>query len=381
MERIYLDNAATSFPKPPEVAAGMLDYIQNNGCNVNRGGYAAAYGAAETVLDTRERLCELFGFKNPHGVIFTANVTTSLNVILKGLLRAGDHVLVTAMEHNAVMRPLTQLTSLGVSFDRVPCDRDGRLLLDRLEPMLRENTRAVVMTHASNVSGTLMPVEQVGEICRRRGASLIVDCAQTAGSVKIDMEKMKIDALAFTAHKGLLAPQGLGGFLVPDRLAEKISPLIAGGTGSFSHLESMPEQLPDRFEPGTPNLPGIYGLAAALGYIKKRGIKNIRAHEQDMLERLTAGLRGDERLRIVGPTSVGEKTGVLSLDFVGRDNAEIAYALDSEFGIMTRCGLHCAPNAHKTLGTYPQGTVRFSVGAFTTAAEVDYAVQSIGKLL
>lgn len=381
MERIYLDNAATSFPKPSEVAAGMLDYIQNNGCNVNRGGYAAAYGAAETVLDTRERLCELFGFKNPHGAIFTANVTTSLNVILKGLLRAGDHVLVTAMEHNAVMRPLTQLTSLGVSFDRVPCARDGRLLLDRLEPMLRENTRAVVMTHASNVSGTLMPVEQVGEICRRRGASLIVDCAQTAGSVEIDMEKMKIDALAFTAHKGLLAPQGLGGFLVSDRLAEKISPLIAGGTGSFSHLESMPEQLPDRFEPGTPNLPGIYGLAAALGYIKKRGIKNIRAHEQDMLERLSVGLRGDERLRIVGPTSVGEKTGVLSLDFVGRDNAEIAYALDSEFGIMTRCGLHCAPNAHKTLGTYPQGTVRFSVGAFTTAAEVDYAVQSIGKLL
>lgn len=381
MERIYLDNAATSFPKPPEVAAGVLDYIQNNGCNVNRGGYASAYGAAETVLETRERLCELFGFKNPHGVIFTANVTTSLNVVLKGLFRAGDHLLVTAMEHNAVMRPLTQLEACGVSFSRIPCDDCGRLLLDRIEPLLRENTRAVVMTHASNVCGTLMPIEQVGEICRRRGITLIVDCAQTAGAVEIDMEKMQIDLLAFTAHKGLLAPQGLGGFLVSDELAAKIDPLIAGGTGSFSHLETMPEQLPDRFEPGTLNLPAIYGLNAALGYIKKRGIKNIRAHELEMLEKLTGGLRGDERVRIVAPLLPEEKTGVLSLDFLGRDNAEIAYALDSEYGIMTRCGLHCAPNAHKTLGTYPQGTVRLSVGVFTTNEEIDYAVRAIRKLL
>lgn len=379
MKRLYLDNAATSFPKPPEVIEAVSFYMSEVGCNVNRGGYLAAYDAAGTVLDTRQRLCKLFGFHDPRSVVFTANVTTALNMLLKGFVHPGDHVLCSSVEHNAVLRPLAQLRSMGAAFDRAPCDKDGRLLTERIAPMIKENTKAFVLTHASNVCGTIQPVKQVGEICRDRGIPLIVDCAQTGGTEPIDMEAMHIDALAFTGHKGLMGPQGIGGFLVSERFAKKMTPLLCGGTGSFSDLEDMPDLLPDRFEAGTPNLPGIYGLNAALKWLEERGIDEIRGIQHARMERFLAPLRGDRRIRILA--DIPDKTAVASLDFPDSDNAEIAYRLDSEYGIMTRCGLHCGPDSHRTLGTYPQGTVRFSFGPFLTEEEMDYASNAVLKIL
>lgn len=379
MKRVYLDNAATSFPKPPEVVDAVSFYMNQVGCNVNRGGYLAAYDAAGTVLDTRQRLCKLFGFAQPRNVVFTANVTAALNMLLKGFLRPGDHILCSSVEHNAVIRPLAQLRGTGVEFDRIPCDKDGRLLVDRIAPMMKENTKAIVLTHASNVCGTIQPMAQAGEICRRHGVAFIVDCAQTGGTEPIDMEAMGIDALAFTGHKGLMGPQGIGGFLVTEAFAKKLTPLLSGGTGSFSDWEDMPELLPDRFEAGTPNLPGIYGLNAALKWLEEQGVDEIRAIQHKRMERFLAPLREDGRIRILA--DIPDKTAVASLDFPERDNAEIAYRLDSAYGIMTRCGLHCGPDSHRTLGTYPQGTVRFSFGPFLTGEEMDYAANAVLDIL
>lgn len=376
-----MDHAATSFPKPPEVGKQMLYYVEQVGCNVNRGGYAGAYSAAETVLDTRERICALFHFPKPQNVIFTPSVTASLNILLKGFLRPGDHVLTSSMEHNAVMRPLVQLQGCGVSFDRIPGSQTGELDFDAIVSLLRPNTRAIVMTHASNVCGTILPIAKVGAFCKEHGLLFLVDCAQTGGAEPIDMQEMGIDALAFTGHKGLLGPQGIGGFLVTDALAAQMAPLIAGGTGSFSHLETVPELLPDRFEAGTPNLPGIYGLNAALQYLEQTGIEAIRRKETALTARFLERMRGRDDIRIAGTGDAAKQTTVVSLDFPGRDNAEIAFELDSRYGIMTRCGLHCAPNAHKTLGTFPQGTVRFSFGYTNTMEEIDYAADSIETIL
>lgn len=381
MQKVYFDHAATSFPKPPAVVSAMVAYMERIGSNVGRGGYASAYEAAGTVLAARERLCALLGGPDPRNVIFTLNVTEALNMILKGFLRPGDHVLVSAVEHNAVMRPVVQLAQTGVAFDRIPCDGEGALCLDALDGLVRPNTRAVVLTHASNVAGTIQPVARVGAFCRAHGLRFVVDCAQTAGAEPIDMASMGVDALAFTGHKGLLGPQGTGGFLITDEFEKELTPLISGGTGSFSHLETVPGPLPDRFEAGTLNLPGIYGLHAALGFLEETGIGTIRAREQALTARFLAAAAGDDRIRVAGPRTAEGRTAVVSLDFPGWDNAEIAFRLDSEYGVMTRCGLHCAPNAHRTLGTYPQGTVRFSFGYWNTEEEIDYAADVIGRIL
>ena len=381
--RVYLDQAATSWPKPPEVLQAVERFFTQVGCNVNRGGYAAAYTAAEVVLETRERLCRLFGFDKPAQVIFTAGVTASLNQLLKGLLRPGDHLLVSALEHNAVMRPLAQLVEQGVSFDRLPAGPDGRLPQDlegALELLLRPNTRMLVVTHASNVCGVLLPLARLGAFCRAHGLWFVVDAAQTGGVESIHMGAMGIDALAFAGHKGLLGPQGLGGFLVRRELAERMEPLVAGGTGSFSHLERMPDQLPDRFEAGTLNLPGIFGLHAALGWLERTGIDAVRQREQQLLERLLSQLDGLPGLRLLGPRDPAQRTAVAALDFPGRDNGEVAFQLD-QAGIMVRCGLHCAPNAHRVLGSYPQGAVRLSAGWYNTPQEMDYTAQVIKRLI
>ncbi len=379
MNKIYLDNGSTSFPKAPNVGEAMKNYIENEGVNVSRGTYESAYSVAERVLDTRERLCSIFNFDKPENVIFTGSVTASLNMVLKGFLKSGDHVLCSGIEHNAVMRPLTQLLDCGVSFDRIPCDDKGVLQLDAMEGLLRENTRLVVMTHASNVCGTLTPAEEVGKFCREHGLRFVLDCAQTAGCVPIDMEKMNIDALCFTGHKSLLGPQGMGGFIIRDDFAAEIEPLVSGGTGSRSHLETVPEFMPDKFEAGTQNLPGILGLREALMFIEEKGIENIGRHELDMAMRLIEGVKDIPNVRLIGLPCREGRTAVVSLYFDSKDNAEAAWEIDSEFGIMTRCGLHCAPAAHKTLGTYPQGTVRFVPGWATTEQEIDTAIEAVRK--
>lgn len=385
MNRIYLDQASTSFPKAPGVAQAMMDYLTMNGVNVNRGCYSSAYSAEEVIYETRQLLAELFHFSKCKNVIFTPNVTTSLNFILKGFLKPGDHILVSAMEHNAVMRPVVQLASLGISFDRIPCRTDGSMILEKVEELIRPETKAIVTLHASNVCGTRMPLDALGEICQRHQLYFVVDSAQTAGSVPINMDKMHIDALAFTGHKGLRGPQGTGGFLVSQELAEQMEPLISGGTGSVSHTEEIPDFMPDRFESGTPNLPGIYGLHEALLFLKTHSLQAINEKELSLtgyfLEQLQALDDTGRHIRIIGKKDLTDRNAVVSIQTPEIDMSQVAWQLDNEYGVMTRVGLHCAPNAHKTLGTYPAGTIRFSFGPENTKNELDFAIQGLKKIL
>lgn len=380
MEKIYLDNAATTFPKPPQVAKAVYQYMTGEGVNINRGCYDSAYRVEEAVFETRQLLCELFGGPDCRSVVFTKNATESLNVLLKGFLRPGDHVIVSSMEHNAVMRPLTQLTERGCTFTRAPCDETGALQMERLEDCMRPETRAVVVTHASNVCGTLLPLQEIGAFCQTHGLRFFVDSAQTAGVWTVDMGTMRIDALAFTGHKGLLGPQGTGGFLLADGMEKEIEPLLSGGTGSLSHSEEIPAFLPDRYEPGTLNLPGILGLRAGLLWLKETGMDHVRAHELELTKEFLQGLfRLEERglVRVFGRKDMEGRTGVVSVQTLKKELSQAAYELDAEYGVMTRVGLHCAPSAHRTLGSFPTGTIRFSFGWWNTPEHVDAALRAM----
>lgn len=392
MQKIYLDNASTSFPKPREVADAVYAYMTNYGYNINRGTSSA--NVEDIVFQTREQLCQLFHGEDSKNVVFTKNITESLNVIIKGLLHAGDHVLVSAMEHNAVMRPLQQIgvelqegaphNADNITFSRIPCDSEGRLRLDALPQLVRPDTKAIIMQHASNVCGTIQPLQQVGDFCQAHGLHFIVDSAQTAGVLPIDIQKLHIDALAFTGHKGLLAPQGIGGFVLRENMIDKIAPLIVGGTGSLSHTETTPNFMPDKFEAGTLNLPGIVGLHAALTWLEEQGIDNIRAHELSLTQNFLNELLPLEQqglLRIVGRKDCKERIGVVSITTARTDLAEIAYTLIENYSISTRVGLHCAPSAHKTLGTYPTGTLRFSFGWKNTQEEVEMTARALRDIL
>ena len=385
MKKIYLDQASTTYPKPECVAKAVYEYMTGNGSNINRGCYENAYDTEEVVLETRELLCELFDGPDCKNVVFTKNVTESLNVVLKGFLKPGDHVLVSSMEHNAVMRPIRQLEKNGVEFDRVPCSEQGELKLQSMEALLRQNTKAVVMMHASNVCGTILPLKEVGAFCKTHGLKFIADCAQTAGTMPISMKEMNIDVLCFTGHKGLYGPQGIGGFVLQEEMISEMTPLLSGGTGSISHTEEIPEFMPDRFEPGTMNLPGIFGLNSALSWINKVGIENIYNKERTLtrlfLEEIGKLDPKGEKIKLVGKKTEEGRTAVVSIQTPGRDVSEVAYLLDKNYGIMTRVGLHCAPSAHKTLGTYPTGTIRFSFGYFNTEEEVLFAAKALEELL
>ena len=382
MRKVYMDNGATSYPKAPGVGEAMADYILNVGCNIGRGGYSEAYDAAALVLETREQVNRLVNGPGARNVIFTPGSTHSLNYLIKGLLRPGDKVVTSPMEHNSVLRPLTQLEAEGVEVAYFPCNDKGELLLDQAGALITADTAAVILTHASNVCGTVMPLAQVGELCRARWVPFLVDASQTAGAVEIDMAAMHIDGIGFPGHKGLLGPQGIGLMVLTDELARRLTPLVSGGTGSFSHELTVPEVLPDRFEAGTLNLPGVYGLHAALSFLEQEGAP-LREREHQIACRLWEKFKALEPrgIRVVGTDNLDMHTGVVSIHFLHADDGEMAFRLEQEFGIDTRCGLHCAPLAHKALGTFPQGTVRFSIGPFTTEEEVDYTVDAVAKLL
>jgi len=381
MNKIYLDNAATSFPKAPGVSDSMKYYIDNIGANINRGGYSEQYKAEEIVFETREMVKELFNGEDSANVIFTQNITQSLNIVIKGYLKSGDHAIVSSMEHNAVMRPLVQLEKKGVEFTRVMCDEWGHLNPYDIEKAIKGNTKLVIITHASNVCGTILPIKEVGEICRENGVKFIVDTAQTAGCINIDMKENNVDVLPFTGHKGLMGPQGIGGFLVSSDMANEIEPLIVGGTGSMSDSEEIPPFMPDKFESGTLNLPGIFGLNEALKYLKKIGINNIYEKEMALTHKFIDGLSEIDKLVLVGLNCIEGRVSTISVDCLYHDNALIAHLLDSEYNIMTRCGLHCAPSSHKTLGTFPQGTIRFSIGYHNSIEEIEYALNALKKIL
>ena len=374
---IYFDNAATSFPKAAGVSDAMKFYLDSVGASINRGVYASAQEAGLKTLILREQLCGFFHHSDPNHAILTAGNTASLNFVIKGFLQSGDHVLVSSLEHNAVMRPLKQL---GIDFDRVPCDAEGFLDLNAAEALLRPNTKLFVLNHASNVSGTVQDAKSVGMLCKLHNIPLVLDAAQSAGHIPVDFEKFSLSALTVPAHKGLLGPQGIGALLLAPEFAQKLSPLLAGGTGSMSDSEELPRYLPDRFEPGTPNLPGIYGWSASMDYVNQVGLTALREHEITLTKRFLDGLDGISDLRLVGTRELSRRVGVIAVDFLRMDNAEAADRLEREYEILTRCGMHCAPSAHKALGTFPQGVVRFSVGYRTTEAEVDCALRAIKEL-
>ena len=381
MKDIYFDNSSTSFPKAPNVGRAMGEFIENGAFNINRGSYEGAYEAGSAVLDTREMLKDLFNCPNSKNVVFTPSVTYSLNFFIKGFLKPGDHVLVTSVEHNAVMRPLVQMAKLGVEFDAVPCDEEGGVTADDFRAYIKENTKAIITTHASNVCGTIIPIEEIGALCKEKGLVYAVDTAQTAGILNIDMQKANIDFLAFTGHKGLLGPQGIGGFIASDKLEGLIDPVISGGTGSLSDSEEIPDFLPDRFESGTLNLPGIIGLHQALVYLKEAGIDNMRNEKMEITKYFLDQVKEIDGVKVAGKKTVEGRLGVVSIDFEGFDNSIVSFYLSSKYKIMTRVGMHCAPRAHKTLKTFPQGTVRFSFSHFNTKEEVDVCIDSIKTIL
>ena len=379
-QKIYFDNGSTSYPKAPGVGKAMANLIEQGAFNINRGNYEGAYEVAALVLETREMLAELFHAESSKQVVFTPGITYSLNFVIKGLLKPGDHVLVTGLEHNGVMRPLHQMEKFGVTYEIVPTSKEGLVKASDVEAMIRKETKAVIMLHASNVCGTIVPAEEIGQVCKKHNIFFILDTAQSAGTIPVDMQKFNIDFLAFTGHKGLLGPQGIGGFLISDRLDKELSPLIAGGTGSISDSLEMPDMLPDKYESGTMNLPGIIGLHAALSYLKEISIETIHDKKMELTSYLLEGLKDFPNVRVVGMPDLQNRVAVISLDFLNTDNAIAAFELESEYGIMTRVGLHCAPVAHKSLGTYPQGSVRIAFSASNTKEEIDVLLSALKHL-
>lgn len=371
MKRTYLDNGATSYPKAPGVAEAISDYILNIGTNIGRGAYTEAFEAESMVFDTRDMIARLFEAEDSKNVVFTKNITESLNVVLHGFLKPGDHVIVSSLEHNAVMRPLVDMSSSGVTFTRVTPDENGYFDRTQLEAALKPETRLVVMTHASNVFGTILDLKHVGDFAKAKGLRFVVDAAQTAGVLPVSMRTFQADAICFTGHKSLLGPQGIGGFVITDDFAAQVHPLIQGGTGSRSDSEEQPEYLPDKFESGTPNTIGIAGLHAALCFLEARGIENIRRHEMELTQTLLDILESFQQISVKGPAGTEHRTAVISIDTPEHDSAMISHILASEYGISNRCGMHCAPSAHKTMGTFPQGTIRFSIGYANTAADME----------
>lgn len=380
METLYFDNAATSWPKPAEVQAAMERYLSGIGASPGRSGHRLSLEAGRVILEAREAMAGLLGADDPLRIVFTKNATEALNIALQGLLNPGDHVITSALEHNSVMRPLRALEAEGVSLSVLPFSDRGGLDPGAILPAIRPSTRAIVLTHASNVTGAILPIAAAGRIAREQGLVLIVDAAQTAGAVPIAVEEMGIDLLAFTGHKSLFGPPGTGGLYIRAGLEERIRPLIRGGTGSRSEFEEQPLFLPDKFEAGTPNTVGLAGLAAGVAWVLAGGVEAIRAREEALAGRFIRGLRETPRIELYGPAEPSQRIAVVSFTVSGLTPAEVAQGLEEQFGIMSRPGLHCAPAAHRAIGTFPQGTVRFGFSPFTQEQEIDTALAALRTL-
>lgn len=374
----YLDNAATTFPKPEKVYQEMDQCMREYGANPGRSGHKLALKAGRAIYRTRELLCKLFHIDNPMQIVFTCNATDSLNLALKGVLKPGDHVITTSMEHNSMIRPIKALEKLGVENTVVQCDAKGILDPQKIQAAIKENTKLIAMTHASNVSGTVMPIEKVGDIAKKNKVLFLVDAAQTAGVYNIDVQKMNIDLLAAPGHKGLLGPQGTGILYIREGL--ELMHMKEGGTGSKSEMLTQPEIIPDRYESGTPNTLGIVGLGAGIAFILEEGLDKIRNHEEALTEYMLSELKKMEKVIVYGPQDSKKQAAVISINIGEEDSSEVSYVLDKVFDIAVRSGLHCAPMAHQTLGTFEQGTVRFSLGYFTTKEDVTKAVEALKKI-
>ncbi|MFT5872621.1 MAG: cysteine desulfurase family protein [Clostridium sp.] len=380
--KIYLDNAATTFPKPPEVYTSIMNYMMNIGTNPGRGASTATLAGNKVILNCRYALMDFFHFDKVENVIFTPNITTSLNTLIKSSVKKGWHVITSSMDHNATLRPLNSLSQKGIiELDIVPCSKQGIISVEDFKNTLKPNTKLVVLSHSSNLIGSIQPIEAIGKICKDKGIYFIIDAAQTAGVLPLDFYKLNCNALAFTGHKSLLGPQGIGGFLIDDNLNQQCSSFIEGGTGSLSSSTSQPDFLPDKFESGTLNGPGVAGLLAGINFINSEGLTSIREHEEYLCKNFIEGLLNIASIDVYGCRDISKRTATISVNSTKIDNSELGFILDSEYGITTRTGLHCAPLAHKTIGTYPTGTLRFGIGPFNDIKDINYTLSSLNTIL
>ncbi len=382
MDTIYLDNSATSYPKPDPVIESICNFMQNVGANPGRGGHSSSLSASRLILETRELIGDFFGGRSPEEVILTQNITHALNIVIKGYLNKNDHVITTKYEHNSVLRPLNRLKSeKNISYDFLPVSLEGDFDLNSLDKLKKDNTSLIVISHASNVSGVILNIKKAIDWAKYNNIPIMIDTAQTAGTYKFNWQELNADFIGFTGHKGFMGPAGTGGLVISKEMVEKTKPFIEGGTGSKSDLLTQPELLPDKYEAGTQNSPGIAGLNAAIKFINKKGIENIDKKIKDNYKLLHQGLSKIDGINIIGPNNLNNKVSTISLTFKDRDPAEVGFIIDKNYGIMARTGLHCAPLAHKTLGTYPEGTLRLSPGYFTPKNEIEQTINAFQDVI
>jgi len=375
-----MDNAATSWPKPESVRQAMDDFMRNVGGNPGRSGHQLSIEAGRLIYEVREALAWLFGIDDPLRIIFTSNATEALNLVINGILHPGDHVITSSMEHNSVMRPLRALEEKGVELTIAACSPQGLLEPEEVDKAIRQNTKLIILNHASNVVGTLLPVAEVGELAHRQGVLFCVDAAQTAGAYPIDLEALSVDLLAFSGHKSLYGPQGTGGLCIRKGVESELEPLTRGGTGSYSEYEQQPDFLPDKYESGTANTVGLAGLGAGVRFVLSQGTTCLRAKEEALMRLLIEGLKNIPGVITYGSGDTRKQIAVISFNIRGLGPSEIAMQLEEEYHIMCRAGLHCAPITHKTIVTFPQGTVRLSPGYFTSQQDVEATVEAIWKI-
>jgi len=381
MARIYLDNAATSWPKPEAVYRAVEQYLRSNGAAAGRGVYRDAIESDRLVETARLRVAKLINAPQPNRVVFTLNATDALNLALHGLVQPGDHVVTTELEHNSVLRPLRFLEQTrDVRVTRIACDDAGIIDLDALQAALKSSPRLLAITHASNVTGSIQPLASIVALARVAGTKVLIDAAQSAGQLPIDVQSLGVDLLATSGHKGLLGPLGTGFLYVAPSMERELIPLRQGGTGTKSDEDLQPETMPDRYESGNANVPGLAGLAAGVEHVLAHGVEAIHAHERRLVDRLLAGLTELAGVRVVGPAVGQPRVGLVAFTVEGFDPRELAALLDANFGIQVRAGLHCAPLIHKRLGAWPTGTVRMSVGPFTTDDDIDQALAAMREI-
>lgn len=379
---VYLDNGATSFPKPKIVIDTIIDSLNHGSGSLHRSQTRNALNLERSVYDARALVADFFNFRAIDHVVFTKNITESINLVLSGFLSIGDHVVTTTLEHNAVIRPLDYLKrKKNVTYSVVPLTLEGQLDYDALRIELKARPKLMIATHASNVSGDIVDIYRIGAMCSEFGVPFLVDTAQSAGVLNVDFEASGATFLAFTGHKSLLGPQGIGGLLIKPGFSELVEPFILGGTGSVSESSQQPEMMPDKFESGTQNILGILGLKAGIEYVRSIGLEQIRNHENRLIMMFQNAFENDPRVKIIGNLDTNMRVGILAMDFLTLDNSTMVYELSKTYDISTRGGLHCAPLAHKAYGSYPNGTVRFSVSHFTTDDEIEYAIEVISKIL
>ena len=378
---VYLDNASTSFPKPKTVSDSIYNYLTNIGGNPGRSNHSNALESNRYLFLARETIANFFNFNKIENVIFTNNITSSLNTLVNGILKPGDHVITSSMEHNSVIRPLYNLKeTIGIDLEIVSAKSNGIIDIDSISKAIKNNTKLVIITHASNITGSIQPIQKIGELCKKHNIFFILDSAQSAGVLEVDFKELNLNALAFTGHKSLLGPQGIGGFIIDDKLNEICNPYILGGTGSLSHSLLQPDFLPDKFESGTLNIPGIIGLYEGIKFIEKEGLNTIYEHNAYLRSYLINEISNMNNFTIHGDLNPSNGTSCISITNSKLDVSELSFILDSDYGISNRSGLHCAPLAHKTIGTYPNGTVRLSLGYFNTLEEIKYTVDSLNKI-